>query len=181
MLSLSDKCDYVFIPSIRSLEPKVYSYPKFIGLPDMIRVAVPECPPTLDPDIDISNGKRNLYQVIYKLGRPFSCNPPKVKKASKAAWQVHQEFQTQMQNQRLTAPEVISRMFPQLGEEPKDNGFNPIITIALIGHPYLLYDEYINHRLVPRLRDRGAKILFPEMVGREELRTAIYELVERPY
>jgi len=181
VLSLADKCDHVFIPSIRSLESRVYNCPKFIGLPDMIRVAVPECPPILDPDIDITNGKRNLYQAIYKLGRPFTRNPLKIKKASETAWQVHQEFQTQMPSQGLTAPEVISRMFPQIGEEPKDNGFNPIITIALIGHPYLLYDEYINHRLAPRLREMGAKILFPEIVGRGELRTAIYELVERPY
>lgn len=181
VLSLADKCDHVFIPSIRSLEPKVYNCPKSIGLPDMIRVAVPECPPIIDPDIDISDGKGNLYQAIYKLGRRFTRNPLKVKKAAETAWQVHQEFQTQMQSQRLTAPEAISRMFPQLGEEPKDNGFNPIITIALIGHPYLLYDEYINHRLVPRLREMGANTLFPEMVGKGELRAAIYELVERPY
>ncbi|MDI6814616.1 MAG: acyl-CoA dehydratase activase-related protein [Dehalococcoidales bacterium] len=181
VLSLVDKCDYVFIPSIRSLEPKVYNCPKFIGLPDVIRLAVPECPPILDPDIDISDGKRNLYQAIYKLGCRFSLNPLKIKKASEAAWRVHQEFQTQMQSQGLTAPEAISRMFPQTGEEPKGNGFNPTITIALIGHPYLLYDEHINHQLAPRLREMGAKILFPGMVEKGELRAAIYQLVERPY
>lgn len=181
VLSLVDKCDYVFIPSIRSIEPKVYSCPKSIGLPDMMRVAVPECPPILDPDIDISNGKRNLYQAIYKLGCAFTRNPFKIKKASEKARQIHQEFQTQMQSQGLTTPEVIERMFPQPGEEPKDNDSNPTITIALIGHPYLVYDEYINHRLASRLREMGVKVLFPEMVGKRELRAAIYELVERPY
>ena len=35
VLSLVDNCDYVFIPSICSVEEKVYSCPKFIGLPDL--------------------------------------------------------------------------------------------------------------------------------------------------
>ncbi len=179
VLSLANKCDQVFIPSIRSLEPKVYNCPKFIGLPDMIRVAVPESPPILDPDIDLSDGKQTLSQIFYKLGSCFTSNRLKVKKAFETAWQVHQEFQTQMQSQGLSVPEAISRML--LGEEVKGNGFNPIISIALIGHPYLLYDEYINHRLESRLREMRVKLLFPEMVGREVLRAAIYELVERPY
>ncbi len=72
-------------------------------------------------------------------------------------------------------------MFPQFGEERKDNGFASTITIALIGHPYLLHDEYVNHRMVSRLQERGAKVLFPEMVGRSELRASLYQLVERPY
>ena len=86
-----------------------------------------------------------------------------------------------MVSQGLTSPEAIGQMFPQIGEEPKDNGFASTVTIALIGHPYLLHDEYINHRMVPQLQDRGAKVLFPEMVERSELRAALCQLAERPY
>jgi len=163
------------------VEQKVYNCPKSIGLPDMIRVVVPECPPILDPDIDVDKGKRDFYQAIYSLGRLFTWNPLKVKEAAEAAWEVHQAFQTQMPSQGLTSPEAIRQMFPQFGEEPKDNGFASTITIALIGHPYLLHDEYVNHRMVSRLQERGAKVLFPEMVGRSELRASLYQLVERPY
>ncbi len=181
VISLVSRCDYVFIPSIHSVEQKVYNCPKSIGLPDMIRVVVPECPPILDPDIDVDKGKRDFYQAIYSLGRLFTWNPLKVKEAAEAAWQVHQAFQTQIVSQGLTSPEAIGQMLPQFGEEPKNNGFASTITIALIGHPYLLHDEYVNHRMVPRLQDRGVKVLFPEMVGGSELRAALYQLVERPY
>ena len=181
VISLVSRCDYVFIPSIRSVEQKVYNCPKSIGLPDMIRVAVPECPPILEPDIDVDKGKRDFYQAIYSLGRLFTWNPLKVKEAAEAAWEVHQAFQTLIPSQVLTLPEAIRQMFPQFGEKPKDNGFASTITIALIGHPYLLHDEYVNLRMVPRLQERGAKVLFPEMVGRSELRASLYQLVERPY
>jgi len=181
VISLVSRCDYIFIPSIHSVEQKVYNCPKSIGLPDMIRVVVPECPPILDPDIDVDKGKRDFYEAIYSLGRLFTWNPLKVKEAAEAAWQVHQAFQRQIVSQGLTSPEAIGQMFPQFGEEPKDNGFASTITIALIGHPYLLHDEYVNQRMVPRLQDRGVKVLFPEMVGRSELRAALYQLAERPY
>ena len=44
VISLADKCDYMFIPAMRSLGKKAYYCSKFIGLPDMTRALVPECP-----------------------------------------------------------------------------------------------------------------------------------------
>ena len=96
VLSLSDKCDYMFIPSIISLEEKVHSCPKFIGLPDLVKANVPECPPLLDPDIDVEKGKRDLYQTLYKLGRPFTFSPLKIKRAVEKAFQAHRAYQSQM-------------------------------------------------------------------------------------
>lgn len=54
-------------------------------------------------------------------------------------------------------------------------------SIALIGHPYLLYDEYINHRLIPRLEQASHKVLTPEMLTTAELKSAIVRLVGKAY
>jgi len=64
-LSLVDKCDYIFIPVIRSLKRKTYNCAKFLGLPDMTRAVVPEAPPILEIEIDVNRGKRYLYQSVY--------------------------------------------------------------------------------------------------------------------
>src|SRR3989337_1194860 len=40
-IALADKCDLMFIPSIRSLEKRVYNCSKFLGLPDVVRAVVP--------------------------------------------------------------------------------------------------------------------------------------------
>ncbi len=179
-LSLAGKCDYVFIPSLHSVQDKVYSCPKFIGLPDLVRATVPECPPILDPDIDVNEGPRQLYYNIYKLGRSFSRSPWKVKRAAEKALKTHKAYRAQMHLEGLSPPQAIARMASQT-EQPHDNVTSYDMTLALIGHPYLLYDEYTNHRLVSRLRKMGAKILFPEMVSEDELQTWIRYFGERPY
>jgi predicted nucleotide-binding protein (sugar kinase/HSP70/actin superfamily) len=177
VLALVDKCDYIFIPALRSVKSKIYNCSKFLGLPDMTRAVIPECPPILDIDIDINKGKRRLYQYIYSLGRYLSWNPLKVRKAALAAWQAHREYKELMVNESLTPPQAIARISG--GETPPPNPDQP--AIALVGHPYLLYDELINHRLIHRLEQAGYRTLAPEMLTPEQLETAITRLTGQPY
>ncbi len=58
VLSLVEKCDYIFIPAIRSVQKKAYSCSKFLGLPDMTKAVIPELPSILDMDIDINKWMR---------------------------------------------------------------------------------------------------------------------------
>jgi len=177
VLALVEKCDYIFIPALRSVKSKIYNCSKFLGLPDMTRAVIPECPPILDIDIDINKGKRRLYQAIYKLGRYFSWNPLKVRKAAAAAWRAHREYKELMVNESLTPPQAIARICGV--ETPSLNPTQP--AIALVGHPYLLYDELINHRLIHRLEQAGYRVLAPEMLTPEQLETAITRLTGKPY
>jgi len=177
VLALVDKCDYIFIPALRSVKSKIYNCSKFLGLPDMTRAVIPECPPILDMDIDINKGKRRLYQEIYRMGRHLSRNPLEVRKAALAAWQAHHEYKEMMINEGLTPPQAITRISG--AETPSTNPDQP--AIALIGHPYLLYDELINHRLIHRLEQAGYRVLTPEMLTPEQLETAITRLTGQPY
>jgi len=177
VMALVDKCDYIFIPALRSVKSKIYNCSKFLGLPDMTRAVIPECPPILDIDIDINKGKRRLYQEIYRLGRHLSWNPLQVRKAALAAWQAHQKYKELMVNESLTPPQAIARISG--AETPSPNPDQP--AIALVGHPYLLYDELINHRLIHRLEQAGYRVLTPEMLTTEQLETAITKLTGQPY
>lgn len=180
VLSLVGECDYIFIPAVRSVESKVYNCSKFLGLPDMTRAVIPEAPPILDIEIDVSKGKRNLYQAIYQLGRRFVWNPFKVRQASIAAWQAHLRYRELMSSHRLMPPQAMERMSGTPESQPKTHPINstPIqATIAIIGHPYILYDEHINHRLVHRLEQAHNRVLVPEMLTKEELELATASLV----
>jgi len=184
VLSLVEACDYIFIPAIRSVKSKVYNCSKFLGLPDMTKAVIPESPPILDIDIDVNKGKRKLYQAIYQLGRHFTWNPLKVKRASLAAWQAHLNYQQLMSSQGLTPPQAIERIPGTPKAESKTSPSNPTsaqATIALVGHPYLLYDEHINHRLIHRLEQNHSRVLTPEMLTTEELESAIARLVGSAY
>lgn len=184
VLSLVDKCDTIFIPAIRSVEDKVYNCSKFLGLPDMTKAVIPEAPPILDIDIDINKGKGELYQEINKLGRHFTRNPLKIRQAREAAWQTYLDYRELMATNKLAPPEAIEKMSCAGGENSAVVALRPSApkaTIALVGHPYLLNDEYINHRLVRRLEQAGNRVLTPEMVTAAKLESAIVNLTGGAY
>ena len=184
VLFLAEKCDYIFVPAIRSVKSKVYNCSKFLGLPDMTKAVIPESPPILEIEIDVNKGKRNLYQAIYQLGRHFTWSPFEIRHASKAAWQAHLNYRGIMSDHGLTPPQAIDRMSGTPEAEPRTHFSNstswPTI-IALIGHPYLLYDEHINHRLIHRLEQAHYRVLTPEMLTAPELESAVARLVGRAY
>lgn len=179
-LSLADKCDYLFIPSVQSVERKVHNCPKFIGLPDLIRASIPQCPQILDPDIDVNKGKRELYTTIYKLGRTFRLNPLQVKKAAERAFAMHRQYRTEMRLKNLTIPQAIMRMAHDQ-TQAENGGQAGDITIAVVGHPYLIHDEHLSHRLLSKLQEMGVNTLVPEFVDEAELRAGLCQVVERPY
>ena len=184
VLSLVEKCDRIFIPAIRSVKNNIYNCSKFLGLPDMTRAVLPESPPILEIEIDIKKGKRKLYQDIYQLGRYFTLSPIKVRQASLAAWQTSLNYQELMVRHGIIPPEAIARIsgMPKAKPEvPSPGSASSRATIALIGHPYLLYDEFINHRLIHRLEQADSRVLTPEMLTTEELTSAIVRLGGRAY
>ena len=184
VLSLVGECDYIFIPAIRSVKRKVYNCSKFLGLPDMTKAVIPESPPILDMDVDVNKGKRKLYQAIYQLGRHFTWNPFKVRQASIAAWQAYLNYNQLMSSRKLTLPQAIERISGTPEMEPKTHSSHSASTrgtIAIIGHPYLLYDEHINYRLIHRLEQSGYKVLTPEMLTTKGLESATVRLVGNAY
>ncbi len=184
VLSLVGECDYIFIPAIRSVRRKVYNCSKFLGLPDMTKAVIPESPPILDIDIDVNKGKRRLYQAIYQLGRYFTRNPFRIRQGAMAAWQAYLNYKRLMSSHGLTPPQAIERMSGILGAEPEKHSSHSTSargTIAIIGHPYLIYDEHINHRLIHWLEQAGYNVLTPEMLTADELESALVRLVGRAY
>ncbi len=184
VLSLTRDCDYIFIPAVRSIKPQVYNCSKFLGLPDMTRAVIPESPPILEIEFDVNKGKRRLYQAIYQLGHRFALNPFKIRRTAKTAFKAYLDYQKLMCDHKLTPPEAMARISgtPSTECEAVTSSQPEIKTvIALIGHPYLLYDEHINYRLIHWLKEAGAMVVTPEMLGAEELEAAISKLVGRAY
>jgi predicted nucleotide-binding protein (sugar kinase/HSP70/actin superfamily) len=71
---------------------------------------------------------------------------------------------------------------PEAGPETRSGYPIPTqATIAIIGHPYLLYDEHINYRLIYRLKQANNKVLTPEMLTTEEFESATARLVGRAH
>lgn len=185
--SLGEGVDFIFIPSIRSVEPKVYNCSKFLGLPDLVRQTSKDIAPIVDIEIDVNKGIRKVRDEVHQLGRRFTRLPWKIDSALDSALSKDREYQ-QLMRSGLTPPEAIDRLFPDQPYKPaavKSSGTiiptRRQLVIALIGHPYNIYDEYVNHNLVGRLRAMNVRLVTPEMVTPEGLDQGIAALVDRPY
>lgn len=179
-ISLADKCDFIFVPAVRAMEQKIHNCSKFLGLPDMAKAAVPEAPFILEGDIDMDKGLRDLYQAIYRVGRHFTWNPLKVKRAAEAAWESHRAFRLQMCSRQQTPLRAIEEMSSTF-QGDDGNGANAATTVAVVGHPYLLYDDFVNYRLPQRLHDMGCRVVTPEMASADNINAAVEKLVEKAY
>jgi predicted nucleotide-binding protein (sugar kinase/HSP70/actin superfamily) len=179
VLSLVPKCDLTFIPTVRSVRKNVYSCSKFLGLSEMTRAVVPEAPPILDIMVDINKGRLRLCQAIYRLGKNFTANPHKIRQASLEAWRNHINYRNMIYTHGLTQPQAIARVLGTLPSESRIESPETKATIAVIGHPYLLYDDFISHRLMPRLEQANVKLLTPEMLTDTTLESAVMKVMGR--
>jgi len=181
VIFLADRCDYMFIPSLRSLGRKAYFCSKFIGLPDMTRALVPECPPILDPEVDLNKGHRGLFQALYGLGRDFTSDKEKIKEAVQQAERVHVDFRKEMSDRRITPIQALNERHGNGNISDSEPDVSPSLSIAVIGHPYVIYDDYVNHRLISRLQEMAVRVFTPEMAGQEALHVAMTKLGSTPH
>jgi predicted nucleotide-binding protein (sugar kinase/HSP70/actin superfamily) len=181
VIALADKCDYMFIPAMRSLGKKAYYCSKFIGLPDMTKALVPECPLILDPEIDLNKGRRSLYHAIYSLGRHFSSDKSQIKKAVEQAEKTHLAYRKEMSDRGITPIQVLDEMHRDGNKSYLETEVSPSLSVAVIGHRYVIYEDYINHRLISRLQAMGVRVFTPEMAKQEALDIAMTKLGGAPH
>jgi len=166
--------DFVFAPAIRSVEMNAFHCAKFQALPDIIKATVPDCPPLLDIEIDVHRRKIFPADAFKRLGRRFTWNPLRIQSAWEKACEVDDAYHALTVTEKITYPEALARLYP--GEWPAPKAApapTSGLTIGLLGHPYCLYDDYINHDLVARLRALGVRLFTSEMVSAEEARQGV--------
>ena len=78
----------------------------------MTKALVPECPPILDPEIDLNKGRRSFDQAIYRLGRHFNSDKSKVKKAMEQAEKAHLAYRKEMSDRGITPIQALNKMHP---------------------------------------------------------------------
>lgn len=183
VLDLIDKgVDYLFIPRIESVEKRHFVCTKFLGLPDIVRNCIEEIPPILSPNIDFN--RRFLYQSMFSVGWRLTKNPIKTNIAYLQARKKQKEFEKAL---RLTSsPQEVIELIETgpVTNFPKDviakrvriyNGAGQIkkvescgVNIALIGHSYNIYDDFINLGIIKKLQGLGVNVATQEMIPQKE-------------
>lgn len=153
---LRDKCDIMFIPRIMQLKKSEFICPKFCGLPEMITSDIPSMPKIISHPI-YSYDKKKFMNFIKSCGNTFTRNNYKINKAYEKAITAQKSSKCQI----------------------KDDNFG--INVALIGHPYNIYDNYLNLNLVNKLHKLGIGVITEDAFEDDSLDPEISNLFKKPF
>lgn len=138
VLSLINEVDFIFVPRLVCLEkkPRVkLGCPKLIGLPDMVKALIPRANLlSLDVDCRTEPEAKAYTRLAHALGYTSA-------EGKRAYDYAKEEFK------RITASEKS----PCAANVSKDN----MTTVGVLGHAYLLHDNYLNMNVWTKLSDLG--------------------------
>jgi len=156
--------DYLLLPRFTAVEYKTYLCPKSMGLPDMVRAEMNLTTPLVIPHIDFSRGQAGFRHELAHWGKKLQLKPSKVTKAWKQALDEQAQVARLARQQQLTYPQAIRAWeegVPQQDHSPSKAG----ITVGLLGHGYLTYDDQISLNLLTTLKQMGVNTVTPEMLS----------------
>ena len=132
--SLKNKVDVIFLPRLISICKNEYICPKFCGLPEMIKNSINNLPPLLIANINLRKSENSLINSFIKTGKYFSNDKNKIIYAYNYALKKQQEYERNLQ---------------------KNNNITKTKNIALLGHPYITEDKFINMDIKQKLIKYG--------------------------
>lgn len=156
VFSIKDKCDMMFIPRFMEVSCGQYICPKFCGLPEMIKDSIPDMPEIIDEPIRGMNEKELRY-FAGNIGLKITRNRVKIAKAFNTALKIQQSYKCGI-----------------LCEKVKTK-------IALVGHPYNVYDRFINMDIAKKLNNMGIGIITEEYIEKEKIELEIDDLYKKPF
>jgi predicted nucleotide-binding protein (sugar kinase/HSP70/actin superfamily) len=159
--ALAGQCDALLVPSFVRFSPASTNCAKLIGLPDLLRATMPDLPPLIAPTLDLSQGGRGLWPVALQVGSWFTRSPLMIREAALEAWRVRAEMGVALRAGRLTPAGFFGK--PSVHAPEAD--LPPAGEVAVVGHPYILYDPFISHNLLRRLARLGLAVVTPEMLA----------------
>ncbi|NYE58178.1 acyl-CoA dehydratase activase-related protein [Carboxydothermus ferrireducens] len=155
--TLKTKVDYLFIPRIVNLNRKTVYCPKFLGLPDMIKYSYENLPPVIDIRVDNRNLKDSLLLSSLKLASFFGFSKLQGFKAYREGIRRQNLYENLLQKGYLPVNEVNVN-------SPKLFSVKSSFKIALLGYPYLVYDNYVNLKILEFLHKNNVQVLTAEQV-----------------
>ncbi|MDD2510586.1 MAG: acyl-CoA dehydratase activase-related protein [Syntrophomonas sp.] len=172
--ALAGKADYIFCPRLVSVRSHgdfgtETFCPKFLGLPDMLRLAMDDLPEIIDVRVDLKKGKDELWQVFLEIGSKLGNSGEEIKRAFTKAKKVQREYQRLLYQEKLP-PEALELIEQKIPVPKKDkSGGSYDLQVAVVGYPYVLYDAYINAGLLAILEKEKVKVYTQDMISDREM------------
>ncbi len=177
-LTLKDQVDYLFVPRLVSLHRSYIMCPKFRGAPDVVRLATDETVPLLDEVVDLRTKGHSMLASLVKTGGRLGADEGECRRAFQKA---EASFLTLMRNwefriNRLSLQQIFDPETPSPASE-REKAFR----VALIGHPYNLYDPDVNKNLLSLTRALGMWMVPSETLSEKEIDSHLTDLSKEIY
>ncbi|MBR1753563.1 hypothetical protein IJ732_01890 [bacterium] len=181
VLNLIEKgIDKIFVPSIQSIEPKIYNCSKIRGLPDLIRNVVKKPFTMIEATFDKSEKNQGFYEFLQEIVGYFGIfDKNKIKEASKEGWKVYNNFRV-MTNSGVPYKKALQYALDGKICLTEDTNEYPI-SIALVSHPYNIYDEKASMKIFDKLNKMGVKVYSALNLTREQMHEGLNTLEQSAY
>jgi predicted nucleotide-binding protein (sugar kinase/HSP70/actin superfamily) len=134
VLELKDKANYIFVPRYLSSNIDEYCCPKLCGLPDMVSLDLKEKLNIFEITIN-ENFKKETYNSLKKAAKFLGVNYIKMRSVY----------------DKTVGRYFIDNELSYLQAVPPLNKKK----IAVLGHPYMIFDDYLSMNLINKLRKHG--------------------------
>ena len=181
VLNLIDKgIDKIFVPSIQSIEPKIYNCSKIRGLPDLIRNVIKKPFTMVEATFDKSEKNQGFYEFLQEIVSYFGISDKNlIKKASKEGWKVYNNFKV-MTNSGMHYAKALKYALEGKVCLNEDEKTYPI-SIALVSHPYNIYDEKASMKIFDKLANMGVKVYSALNLTKEKMLEGLNTLEQSAY
>ncbi len=151
--SLKDKVDYIFIPRYISMDKNEYTCPKFCGLPDMTMLNLKKQIKILEVKIHMDQSPKQTQDSLYEISSILNIEYDNIIEAFDQALNLYKN------SQKVIVAKPVANSNP---------------TIVVLGHPYMIYDNYLSMKLINKLRSRKINVFTPINLEHETKRQNAY-------
>jgi predicted nucleotide-binding protein (sugar kinase/HSP70/actin superfamily) len=178
-VSLKGRVDHLFVPRLVSLHQTYILCPKFRGAPDIVRLATGGEMSIIDETIDLRVRKNSIDGFFSKIGEKVGASPKETRQAFLKARQFFSTFQKDWMDRvnHLPSRQLFNLEVPTSYGEKKSFS----LRVALIGHPYNLFDMDINKDIITLIKSLGMEVITSDHLSEEEVDRQISNLSKEIY
>jgi predicted nucleotide-binding protein (sugar kinase/HSP70/actin superfamily) len=203
VINIMDRVDYILVPRFTSISKGEYVCPEFGGLPDMVRHTIKGLPKLIDTEVNLRKSKKGGVKAAVQMAAIIGAS----RRDALAAYRKAQarlalalgdgslkgdgSFKgdgSLRGDGSLSGLEKTSRIrvrepsLPQMSEQSVPSARSgrtvPPVWVAVVGHPYTVYDRYISMDLLGKLEKRGIGVKTIEMVCHGDINRTADELAK---
>ncbi|MDP4088414.1 MAG: acyl-CoA dehydratase activase-related protein [Bacillota bacterium] len=153
---LKDRCDLIITPRIMKVTEREFICPKFCGIIEMLKNSITGLPKLTEMPLNMVT-REDLLRWFMSIGKSMGCNRKSILQAYEKA---------------IGAYRDMEKGYDDSGYEYK---------VALIGHPYNIYDDYCNMNLRRKLNRLGVGVITEEKVDKSVIEEKVTSLFKRPF